>query len=138
MLEIKKTQNLDTSIFFQYLCLFFVATCPNDWTTIGDTCFSPPRKTHEWKGTGNCDSNCDAVEKLCTDVGATLATKEETHAWLDNGGDRLGMMFGLTSNMNGNMHWFTQELGDDYGWNPGCCDHQNRFFVCAKAAGPGQ
>ena len=78
------------------------------------------------------------MEKLCTDVGATLATKEETHAWLNNGGDRLGMMFGLTSTMNGNMHWFTQELGDDYGWNPGCCDQKNRFFVCAKGAGPGQ
>ena len=77
------------------------------------------------------------MEKLCADVGATLATKEETHAWLDNGGDRLGMPFGLTSTMNGNRYWFTQELGD-YGWYGGCCGHANRFFVCAKAAGPGK
>ena len=124
-------------IFFESLYILCTEACPNDWTNVGGTCFSPPRKTHEWKGKGNCDSNCDAVEKLCTDVGATLATKEETHAWIDNGGDRLGMKYGLTSTMNGNRHWFTQELGD-YGWYGGCCDHRNRFFVCAKAAVPGK
>ena len=69
------------------------------------------------------------MEKLCIYIGATLATKEETHAWLDNGGDRLGVRFGLTSTMDGNMHWLTQELGD-YGWYGGCYDHTNRcFFV---------
>ena len=71
---------------------------------------------------------------LCTDVGATLATKEETHAWLDNGGDRLGMPYGLTSTMNGNQHWFTANLGD-FGWYAGCCKNTDRFFVCAKTAG---
>ena len=77
------------------------------------------------------------MEKLCTEVGAKLATKEETHAWLDNGGDRLGMPFGLTSTMNGKNYWFTQELGD-YGWYGGCCGHANRFFVCAKPSGTSQ
>ena len=75
------------------------------------------------------------MEQLCTDAGATLATKEETHAWLDNGGDRLGMLFGLTSTMQGNQHWFTEDLGDSGHWYAGCCDHLNRFFVCAKPAG---
>lgn len=95
-------------------------------------CFSPPRKAHEWKGNGDCYSNCAAVEKLCTDAGAKLATKEQTQAWLDNGGNRLGMTFGLTSTMNGNKHWFTSNSGPSGTWNAGCCDHANRFFVCAK------
>merc|ERR1719266_77243 len=47
------------------------------------------------------------------------------------------MTYGLTSTMNGNRHWFTKNLGD-YGWYAGCCDHRNRFFVCAKPAGPAE
>ena len=82
-----------------------------------------------------CDTNCDPIKKLCTDDDATLATKDETQAWLDNGGDRLGMQYGLTSTMSGNKHWFTSnkdDLGSFYG---GCCHQANRFFVCAKITG---
>merc|ERR1711944_182484 len=86
--------------------------CPSNWTNIDGTCFSPPRKTYEWTKSTSCLSNCDAVVELCTDVGAELATKDETHAWLDNGGDRLGMKYGLTSTMFNKAHWFTQNLGD--------------------------
>ena len=112
--------------------------CPRDWIKIGDTCFSQPRKTHEWidnKTVSNtyCETNCDPIKKLCTDDDAILATKDETKAWLDNGGDRLGMLTGLTSTMRCNKHWFTQD-GSGY-WNAGCCHHKNRFFVCAKKAG---
>ena len=118
------------------MLLHFLCTvaCPSDWTNIDGTCFSPPRKTYEWKGSGKCYSNCDAVVQLCTDVGAELATKEETHTWLDNGGDSLGMTYGMTSTRNGLQHWFTIGMGD-FGWFPGCCHHKNRFFVCAKSAG---
>ena len=119
------------------MLLYILCTdaCPSDWTEVDGTCFSPPRRTHEWKGCGGCNLNCAAVEQVCTDVGATLATKEETHACLDNGGDRLGMIYGLTSTMNGNKRWFTQDMGD-YGWySPVCCDRKDYFFVCAKTAG---
>ena len=112
--------------------------CPSDWITIGDTCFSPPRKTHEWIDSQTdsntyCETNCDQIKKLCTDDEAILATKDETQAWLDNGGDRLGMLYGLTSTMRCNKHWFIHD-GSGY-WRAGCCHHKNRFFVCAKKAG---
>ena len=54
------------------------------------------------------------------DSDAYLATKEETHVWLDNGGDRLGMLYGLTSTMSGNQYWFTSGDSGDYGWYAGC------------------
>ena len=116
--------------------------CPSDWITIGDTCFSPPRKTHEWIDSQTdsntyCETNCDPIKKLCTDDEAILATKDETQAWLDNGGDRLGMRYGLTSTMRCNKHWFIND-GSGYlgsGYYTGCCHRKNRFFVCAKKAG---
>jgi len=111
------------------------AECPPNWSNIDGTCFSPPRKTSEFAEGRDCNSDCRVVKKLCTDDGANLATKEETHIWLNNGGDRLGKTYGLTSTMNGNRHWFTKNLGD-YGWYEGCCHHTNRFFVCAKKSVP--
>lgn len=104
--------------------------CPSDWTNVDGTCFSPPRKTDEWTRSDDCSTNCDAVVQLCTDVGAKLATKEETQAWLDNGGDSLGKQYGLTSTMQGDRYWLA-----NFGWATGCCHHNNRFFVCAKLAG---
>ena len=72
--------------------------------------------------------------KLCTDVGAELATREETHAWLDNFGHLPELKYGLTSTMNGSQHWFTENM-EDYGWSAGCCRDRDRFFFCAKSAG---
>ena len=123
-----RVQNIDSISFL------FLAECPINWSNIDGTCFSPPRKTSEFAEGRDCNSDCRVVKKLCTDDGANLATKEETHIWLNNGGDRLGKTYGLTSTMNGNRHWFTKNQGD-YGWYAGCCHHTNRFFVCAKKSG---
>ena len=88
-----------------------------------------------------CETNCDPILKLCTDDGATLATKDETQAWIDNGGDRMGMEYGITSTMSGKNHWFTKGdgIGGNQGkvgtWYAGCCHHRNRFFVCVKETG---
>ena len=136
------SQNVDTSISLKPLYILRTGACPDDWTIVEDNCFSPARKTHEWKGSGGCGFNCIAVGKLCTDVGATLATKEETYAWLKAGGDSLGMVYGLTSTMKGNEHWFTEKLGH-LGWSmigpyPGCCEDTDNFFVCARPVVPGQ
>ena len=110
------------------------AECPHEWKKIDGTCFSPPRKTSEWAEGDDCHTDCRVVKKLCKDAGANLTTKEETHIWLNNGGDDLGMTYGLTSTISGNRHWFTRKLGD-YGWSVGCCHHTDRFFVCAKKSG---
>ena len=132
-----RSQNNDTSIFFKPLYILRTGACPDDWTIVEDNCFSPARKTHEWKGRGDCGFNCIAVGKLCTDVGATLATKEETYAWLKSGGDSLGMVYGLTSTMKGNEHWLTQGIGH-LGWYQACCEDTDYFFVCARPVVPGQ
>ena len=139
----QKSKNLtivatSISIHTYCICTCILVMCPSDWITIGDACFSPPRKTHEWIDSQTdsntyCETNCDPIKKLCTDDEAILATKDETQAWLDNGGDRLGMLYGLTSTMRCNKHWFIHD-GSGY-WRAGCCHHQNRFFVCAKKAG---
>ena len=136
-----KIQNIvatSISIHTYCICTCILVMCPSDWITIGDACFSPPRKTHEWIDSQTdsntyCETNCDPIKKLCTDDEAILATKDETQAWLDNGGDRLGMLYGLTSTMRCNKHWFIHD-GSGY-WRAGCCHHQNRFFVCTKKAG---
>ena len=116
---------------------FIIDACPSSWTTIGNTCFSPPRKTYEWTDSADCNTNCDAIEKLCTDDGTTLATKEETETWVNNGGDQLGMLFGLTSTRDADKYWFTNLQGQWHPglWYEGCCDSNNRFFVCAKRTG---
>ena len=124
-------------IFFKPLYILRTGACPDDWTFVEDNCFSPARKTHEWKGRGDCGFNCIAVGKLCTDVGAKLATKEETYAWLKSGGDSLGMVYGLTSTMKGNEHWLTQGIGH-LGWYQACCEDTDTFFVCARPVVPGQ
>jgi len=103
--------------------------CPDGWTRIEETCFSPPRKTYEYTTSVDCETNCGPIEKLCTDAGAKLATKDETLKWLARGGDPLGMPFGLTSTRIGINYWF---IGYGPGWYQGCCHHTNRFFVCAK------
>jgi len=109
--------------------LEIVDVCPDGWTRIEETCFSPPRKTSEYATSVDCVTNCGPIEKLCTDAGAKLATKDETLKWLTKGGDQLGMPFGLTSTRSGINYWFT---GYGPGWFQGCCHHTNRFFVCAK------
>jgi len=105
-------------------------TCvPNGWTRINETCFSPPRKTSEWTTSTDYETDCGPIEKLCTDAGARLATKDETLKWLENGGDRLGKEFGLTSTRRGIEYWMT---GYAPHWSLGACSATNRFFVCAK------
>ena len=69
-----------------------------------------------------------------------MATKDETQAWLDNGGSRLGMQYGITSTMDGDNYWFTNFQGEGHENPPGlfyagCCHVGNRFFVCVKTAG---
>ena len=86
-------------------------------------------------GGNDCNSNCLPIEEACSDAGALLATKEETQSWLNNGGDRLGMEYGLTSTRNGQKHWFTRNNGGNGLWYAGCCQHNNRFFVCVKNLG---
>ena len=136
--------SLNIHIYSILKCI--LAVCPSNWTAIGDTCFSPPRKTYEWIDSNTdsntyCETNCDPIMKLCTDDGSMLATKDETQAWIDNGGDRMGMFNGLTSTMSGTNHWFTNDdgvggnPGKEGNWYAGCCHHKNRFFVCAKKAG---
>ena len=115
-------------------CILCSGNCPSDWTKTGGTCFSPPRKTHEWTDSTDGNTNCDEIEKLCTDDDATLATKEQTQAWLDNGGDDLGMPFGLTSTKDGHEYWFTG-YSSMHGYHIGNCHKANRFFVCAKPGG---
>ena len=68
-----------------------------------------------------------------------MATKDETHAWLNSGGDRLGLTYGLTSTMKENLHWFTEGNKDDFGFDAGyCCEDTDQFFVCAKPVVPGE
>ena len=114
---------------------FIIGLCPSEWTKINEKCFSPARKTHELTTSNDCNFNCLPIEKHCSDAGTLLATKEETQNWLNNGGDRLGMEYGLTSTRNGQQHWFTQNNGGNGLWYKGCCNHVNRFFVCVKNLG---
>ena len=107
--------------------------CASGWMKVDNLCFS--RST---TGKTRCtNTDCDEVSKVCTDQGARLPSKDELHAWLDNGGKRTST-FGVTSTRNGAKHWLLNENGD-YGWHDWrCCDDPNRYYVCVKhtSAGP--
>merc|ERR1719387_1781262 len=86
------------------------------------------RKTWNY---ANGKASCQPIEDVCIAEGARLASKAETELWLNNGGDRLGMPYGLTSDRKGQDYWFTAipPNGLFYG---GHCNHRNRFFLCSK------
>lgn len=114
---------------------YYGAGCTEGYFRVGDEdeeklCISLARLTSDYADDTGATTNCQPIEDLCIAEGGTLATKEETRKFIENGGDTLEMKYGLTSTRQGNDYWFTDGTGD-LGWNSGSCHEEDRFFVCA-------
>jgi cysteine-rich repeat protein len=120
-------------------------SCPRLWTAIGCKCFSPARQSLTFVPSDKRSStygamNCDYTTAQCGLEGGLLANQDELHDWLDAGGDRNGVEFGLTSTRRSNYgtsgdYHLTRHQTSDYGWNRGDCHHSNRYFVCVQDTG---
>jgi hypothetical protein len=88
-----------------------------------------------WEAGGDCaKGNCDNVYQRCIAEGwQQVATKDQLEIYIANGGQQLAAPYGVTTTIqSGNgSHWLS-----NYGWHvDGCCDHDDRYFVCTSVGG---
>lgn len=112
--------------------VYYGSGCTEGSYIYDDGCLSlsDARKTSDY---ANGSADCQPIEDLCASEGGTLATKEQTHMFIENGGDTLEMRFGLTSTRQGTEYWYTDGTGD-LGFHTKSCHDEDLFFVCASDA----
>jgi cysteine-rich repeat protein len=94
-------------------------------------CYSEARSTRAY--TSASTNNCDGPMAQCASEGGRMADINEMRVWLDDGGDRKGNVYGVSSTLDSSgRRYYLQHQVDNRGYLDANCNHGNRYFVCMR------